>query len=183
MDKEVCTFLKLADLIKNHHPWLVPLGLLHLTGLQELFPGSLASYNWSGLPSGQLLPTWHRWPASTAIWANCQVSDDSGDLPTSPTFSTSAILFSILLNIGGAFTSGTGGSAGAGSSCSVCTSALVLTCRAFLPSPILGIFFVLAILEEKTSQSEARAASWKSCDICFGLISVSFFFQEILHNP
>ena len=44
--------------------------------------------------------------------------------------------------------------------------------------PILGIFFVLAILEKKASQSEARAALQESYDICCELISMSFFEND-----
>ena len=38
-------------------------------------------------------------PTSTAIWANCQVGNDSGDLPTSPNFSASAILPSVSFGV------------------------------------------------------------------------------------
>ena len=48
--------------MEGNCPQPVPLGLLHFSGLQELFRRSLASYGWSELPSGQLLPTQHRWP-------------------------------------------------------------------------------------------------------------------------
>ena len=40
--------------------------------------------------------------ASTAIWANCHVGDNSGDLPTSSNFSTSNFLLSISVCKGGA---------------------------------------------------------------------------------
>ena len=116
-------------------------------------------------------------PASTAIWANCWVGNDSGNLTTSPNFSVSSILFSNSLWVGGVSTSGTWESVSAGGSCSEYTCTLVLTCRAFLPSPILGIFLVLAILKKKTSQSKARAALWESCDICFELIGA---FQNFM---
>ena len=84
---------------------------------------------------------------STAIWANCQVGNNSDDLPISPNFSAASTLLSKSLCIRPVSTSGTGGSTSAGCSGSVCTSALVQTWRALLPSPILGIFLVLAILE------------------------------------
>ena len=57
LDKEICAILKLADLVGGHHPQSVPSGLLHLTGLQELFPRSLTSYSWAKLPLDQILPT------------------------------------------------------------------------------------------------------------------------------
>ena len=111
---------------------------------------------------------------SRVIWANCWVGDDSGNLPTSPKFPTSTILFSISLGVGGASTSGAGGSTGTGGSDSAWTSTLVLTCWAFLTSPILSISLVLAILEKIISQSEALAALQESHDICFELISMFF---------
>ena len=58
--------------------------------------------------------------ASTAIWVNCWVGDDSGDLPTSPNISASTFLLSISSRVGGASTSGTGGSAGAGHNLCLC---------------------------------------------------------------
>ena len=142
MDKEVSTLLKSADLMESHHPQLVPPGLFHFSSLEEFLPGSLVSHSKSELPSDQLLPAQ-------------QVSDNSGDLPTSP---ASALLLSISIRVGGASMSGAGGSASAGGSGSTCTSALVLTLLVFPLSPFLGVIFVLAILEKKPSQSEARAA-------------------------
>ena len=58
--------------------------------------------------------------ASAAIWANCQVGDDPGDLPTSPSLSASSTLFSNALWVGnslclgGVSLPGTGGSTSAG---------------------------------------------------------------------
>ena len=98
-------------------------------------------------------------------------------LAISPKFSTFTLLLSISLRVGGTSISGTGGSASAGGSSSACPSALVLTCRAFLPSPVLGVFFVLAILEKKTSQSEARVALQES--LCsFGVVSSAYESSE-----
>ena len=47
--------------MENHCSWPVPLGLLHLSSLQEFLLGSLASHGWLELPSGQFLPIWYRW--------------------------------------------------------------------------------------------------------------------------
>ena len=47
--------------------------------------------------------------ASTAIWANCQVGDDNGDLPTLSNCSASAILLIISPTSGGASQAGDGG--------------------------------------------------------------------------
>ena len=103
--------------------------------------------------------------ASAAIWTNCQIGNDSSNLPTSPNFSGSFTLLSNSLWVGACSTSGTGGSTGTGGACSVCNSALVQTWRALLPYPILGVFLVLAILEfERVSQPEARVVLQESCD-------------------
>ena len=175
MDEKVSTLWKLADLMEGHHPWPVPPELLHLSSLKKFLPGNLAFHGQLELPSGWLLPLNIDGPASTAIWANCWVNDNSSDLPTSPNFSTPALLLSDSPGIGRASTSGPGGSASAGDSTgSICTSNYVHTCRAFLP-PILGIFFMLVILEKKTSQSEARAAMQESRDICFALVILVFW--------
>ena len=86
--------------------------------------------------------------AFTAIWTNCWVGDDSGNLPTSSNFSVSTFLLSTSPGVGGASTSGTGGSAGTGGSTGpACTSACVFTFWVFPSSPFLGVIFVHAILE------------------------------------
>ena len=123
-------------------------GFFTLPALRNLFWEALPpTVGWSFLLGGSSPPDIDG-PASTAIWANCQVGEDSGDLPTSPSFSASSTLFSNSLWVGGVTTSGTGGSTGAGSSwASTCTSTLVYIWRALFPSPICGVFFVLAILE------------------------------------
>ena len=48
-------------------------------------------------------------PASTAIWANCWVGNDCGDLPTSPSHSTSTILLVISSAPRGVSCTGDGG--------------------------------------------------------------------------
>ena len=47
--------------------------------------------------------------ASTAIWANCQVGDNSSNLPIFPSFSASWLLLSSFLWVGVSSISGTGG--------------------------------------------------------------------------
>ena len=49
--------------MQSHCPQSVPLGLLHLTNLQEFLLGGLASHGRSELPPGWLLPAQHRWPS------------------------------------------------------------------------------------------------------------------------
>ena len=63
--------------------------------------------------------------ASAAIWANCQVGNDSSNLPIS-NFSASTFLLSILPGIGGASSSGAG---------VAWTSAHVFIFRVFFPPP------------------------------------------------
>ena len=47
--------------------------------------------------------------ASAPIWANCQVGNDEGDLPTPSSCPTSAILLIISFACGGTFSAGVGG--------------------------------------------------------------------------
>ena len=105
-------------------------------------------------------------PASTSILANCHVSDDSGDLPTSSSLSASLTLCSNSSWVGAYCSiSGAGRSTGIGGFfASTCTSTLILTCRALLPSPIHGVFFVLAMLEvrERESANQSPEQSHKS---------------------
>ena len=82
-------------------------------------------------------------PASTAIWANCQVGDNSSDLPTSSNFSTSTFLLSISPGVGGASSKGAS---------AAWTSAHILTLRVLLPFPFGGVNFILAMLEVKENQ-------------------------------
>ena len=78
-------------------------------------------------------------PASTAIWANYQVGDDSSDLPTSSNFSVSTFLLSISPGVGRASTSCNGGSASAGGSTgAACTLTHVFTFWVFPSSPLPG---------------------------------------------
>ena len=82
-------------------------------------------------------------PYSAAIWANCWVGDDSSNLPTSSNLSVSTFLLSILPGVGGASSSGAG---------MAWTSAHIFIFRAFLPSLIQAVFFILAMLELKENQ-------------------------------
>ena len=56
---------------------------------QDALPPTLG---WSFLQTGSSSPSLDG-PASAAIWANCQVSNDEGDLPTHSSCSASAIHF------------------------------------------------------------------------------------------
>ena len=144
--------MKLVDLMESHHPWPVPLCFFTFLALRNCFSGALPPTVGHSFLLASSSPPNIDGPAFTAIRANCQVSNDSGNLSTSSNFSVSALLLSISPWVGGASSSGMAGSFSTGSSSgSACTSFLVLTCRAFLPSPILDVFFVLAILEKITS--------------------------------
>ena len=161
--------------MESHCPQLVPPALLYFSGLHELLLGILASHNLlEFLLTGSSPPNINGL-ASVAIWANCQVGDDSSDLPTS----SSLLVFTLLLltspGVGGASSVSTGGSASVGGSVgAACTSTLVLTFLPFPFSSFLGVIFVLAILEWKTNQSEPGMASWNSHDICFELVTMHF---------
>ena len=163
-NKEVHAFLKVPDLTESHCPWSVPLGLLHLSSLEEFLLGTFASHGRSELLLACSSPPDIDGLASTAIWANCQVGNDSGDVPTSSNFSASSTLLSSSLWVGAYSTSGTEGSAGTGGAGSVCISTLVQTWRALLPSPICSVFLVLAMLE--FHRESATAVSWESHDVC-----------------
>ena len=81
-DKELGALLELPDLPKSNCARLVLPGLLNHTSLENSFWGALPpmvgqSFLWTGSsPEAD-------GPASAAIWANCQVGNDDGDLPTS----------------------------------------------------------------------------------------------------
>ena len=105
--------------------------------LRNSFWGALPpTVGWSFLLASSSLPNVDG-PASAASWANCQVGNDSSNLPTYSNISASTLLLSISPGVGGASTSGTGGSASVwGSTGGACTSTHVFyICRAFLPSP------------------------------------------------
>ena len=91
-------------------------------------------------------------PASAAIWANCQVGDDEGDLPTPSSCSTSAILLIISSACGGASLARVGGAP-------VMRASSLFPPSSWLPSsvefwslhpffPCQGVTLVLAILED-----------------------------------
>ena len=130
--------------VTNWYLW----GFFTLQALRNSFQGALPpTVSQSFLLAGYS-PTNEDGPASTAIWANCWVGDDSSDLPTSqllqpfsPTHSGlaahSVLEGSLFLVLGGP-------------SASARTWAHILT---FTPR-FLGITFVLTMLElERKSQS------------------------------
>ena len=123
-------------------------GFFTLLAWGNSFWGALPpTVSWSFLLTGYSPPNIDV-PASTAIWANCQVGDDPSDLPTSFNFSDIALLLSISLRVGGTSMSGAGGSACVWGSGLACTSAVVLTFLVFPLSLFPGVIFVLAILEK-----------------------------------
>ena len=98
--------------------------------------------------------------ASAAIWANCWVGDDEGDLPTSSShpvssthLSASSACFSTSL-LGEGSLAGDGWCMGEGGLCPFSARALLtsLSLRTHLSlpfSPSLGVTFILAMLEHK----------------------------------
>ena len=177
--------MKLMDLAESYCPWLVPLAFFTFPAQRNSFWGALPPMvSWSFLLASSSLPDIDG-SASAAIWANCWVSDNSSDLPTSAKFSASSTLLSTSLSVGAGSTSDTGESASTGGSCSECTSALVLTWRALFPSHILSVFLVLTILNLKESQpirsqSILMRVIWH---LLWILISVTFSLQPIsLHS-
>ena len=107
--------------------------------------------------------------ASAAIWANCQVGNNDGDLPTSSShlasstcLSASSIIFSTSL-MGEGCLAGDGWCTGEGGllpfSASFCLSSLNLsTCLS--PLSFFGVSFILAILSNKQTD---LVVNWKYC--------------------
>ena len=89
---------------------------------------------------------------SAAIWANCQVGNDKGDLPTPSSCSTSEIQCMISSTCGEASLAGVGGCTsdkGIFSPVSTLVTALIhRTCVSPPLFPWYGVTFVLAILED-----------------------------------
>ena len=84
-------------------------GFFTLLAFRNSFWGALPpTVSLSFLLAGSSLPDIDG-PASATIWANFWVGDGSSNLPISPNFSASVILFSISLGVRGVSTSGTGG--------------------------------------------------------------------------
>ena len=110
-------------------------------------------------------------PASAAIWVNCWVGNNDGDLPTSSSllassthFSASSICFSTSLLDKGSL-AGDGWCMGEGGLHSFSARALLtsLNLRTHLSlsfSPFFGVSFVLAMLESKSWALSNRKAAW-----------------------
>ena len=108
-------------------------------------------------------------PASAAIWANCQVGNDDGDLPTSSSHLTSSTCLSVSSTIfstslmgegfpvGGGWCTGEGGLLPFAAN----SSQSFFIWSTFLSSlPFLGVSFVLAILLNKQT---GLVINWKYC--------------------
>ena len=86
---------------------------LTLPAQRNSFEGALPpTVGWSFLQTGSSPKA--DGPASTAIWANCQVGDDDGDLPTSSSHLASSTHFSASYNVFSASLVGEGFLAGDG---------------------------------------------------------------------
>ena len=92
-------------------------------------------------------------PASAAIWANCWVSDDSGNSPPPQLPHLHYPLLHLLWGWRG-FHHRYWGSAATRGSASTWTSALVLTCRPFLPILILDISLFLPCWKRKPANQK-----------------------------
>ena len=149
--------MELPDLPKSNCARPVLPGLLYFSSLEELLMGGFASHGRAELPPDQLLPQ-SRWPAaSAAIWANCWVGNNNGDLPKSSSclassthLSASSTVFSTSL-VGEGFLAGEGWCTGEEGLlpffANFALSSLVQS--TFLPSlSFFGISFVLAIAVE-----------------------------------
>ena len=189
-NKELSAFLEPVDFMKSNHLWLVLLGPLHFPAFRNSFQGTVPpTAGQSFLLAGSSPPNIDG-PDSTTIWANCQVGDNSGDLPTSPSLSASLTLCSNCSWVGAHCSiSGAGRASGIGVFCaSTCISTLVLTCRALLPFPICSIFFVLTMMElrERESQpirgqSSLTRVSWHPCWISnYHTNCISFTYNRII---
>ena len=114
------------------------------------FWGACPTAVWSFLLAGSSLPDIDGL-ASAAIWANCQVSSNEGDLPTPVSCSASAIWHTISSACGGASMAGVGGcTSDEGLFCLVSTLVAALICSIFVSPPLFpwhGVTFILAFLE------------------------------------
>ena len=108
-------------------------------------------------------------PASTAIWANCQVGNDDGDLPTSSSHLASSMCLSASSNVfptsllGEGFPAGDGWCTGEGgllplAASSLHSSFIQSTCLS--PLSFFGVSLVHAILPNKQT---GFIVNWKYC--------------------
>ena len=124
-------------------------GFFNNAAHKNSFQGALAPMvGWSFLQAGSSPPDVDGL-ASTAIWANCWVGNDSSDLPTCSSHSASSILLFSCSWLEGVSCTGTGGSTSAGGAGSTCTWALVFTFQTCFSFPFFGVPFVLTILKFK----------------------------------
>ena len=133
LNEELCALLELPDLSKSSCAWLVLPGLLHLSSLEEFLWGDLPpTVSFSFLLTGSSLPDIDG-PASAAIWANCWVGDNEGDLPTPSSCSPSTIWHMISSACGGASLAGEGGAP-------VMRASYLLSPTWSLPSSVVHVF-------------------------------------------
>ena len=132
---------------------------LTLHAFKNSFWGALpATLGWSFFLAGSSLPNIDGL-ASAAIWANCWVGDDCGNLLTSSSHSTYATHFMISSAPRGVSCAGDGGCMGGEgpfAHSSACTTALVCSTFVLPFSPFFGIILVLAILEFRQGESTNR---------------------------
>ena len=152
--------MKLPDLLEGNCARPVLPGLLYFSCCEELLLGALPPMvGWSFLAAGSSPKA--DGPASTAIWANCQVGDDDRDQPTSSSrlassthLSASSIVFSTSL-MGEGFLAGEGWCTGEGASLPffkilLHSSGVQST---LLPSlSFLGVTLVLTILSKEVKK-------------------------------
>ena len=126
---------------------------LTLLAWRNSFQGALLpTVGWSFLLNGSSLPNVDG-PASTAIWANCWVSNKKGNIPTSSSHLASSTCFYTSL-LGEGSLAGDGWCTGEGGlhpfSARTFLASLDLKTHLSLPfSPFLGVSLVLAMLEGK----------------------------------
>ena len=112
---------------------------LTLPAWRNSFQGTLPPMvGWSCLLAGSSLPNIDGL-ASAAIWVNCQVSNDEGDLPTPSSCSASAILHIISSAHSGASLAGVGGAP-------VMRASSVSSPLLWLPSSLVFVFHHLSFL-------------------------------------
>ena len=149
-NEELCALLELPDLSKSNCARPILPGLLYFPAWRNSFWGALPpTVSWSFLLAGSSLPNIDG-PASAAIWANCWVGDDEGDLPTPLSYPASAILLIISSACRGVSLAGIGGAPVMRAILS-CLHLCSLICSIFVSLPLLpwwGVTFILAILED-----------------------------------
>ena len=153
MNEELYALLEPVDLAKSHCPQFGDSGFGTSSTVQpqEFLQGALPPMiGQSFLQAGSSPPNIDGM-ASAAIWANCQVGDNSSDLPTCSSHSAFSIVLFISSQLGGVSCTGIGGPPmlEVPAPCALGPNFDLLAPLLQSSLPFFGVTFVLAILEFK----------------------------------